>query len=216
MSMYTAFTTLITVPSVPYSSATSGVAASTDVLDTGDRNEQNDSSATMMALRWSGNRSYTESGISTTEGTGAIGCCSGVVLVAFSGPESADRLRPRLGPPLGSGSPPVSASACRTGTSPASSASPTGRFWHPPGSEPDASRACCLRSRAGLGGPVVLFSRKFSSAEAEPAVRFCSPGWSGLSPSSFEEGPAVEEELMACGAHSGLGENVWRDDGERW
>ena len=57
VNMYMALARLMIVPVVPYSAATSGVAASTDVLEMGDRNEQKDSSTTMMALRWRGNRS---------------------------------------------------------------------------------------------------------------------------------------------------------------
>ena len=60
-------------PVVWYSAATSGVAASTEVLDIGARNEQNERRATTMSLRWLGNLSYTSSGISTVESRFSIG-----------------------------------------------------------------------------------------------------------------------------------------------
>lgn len=48
-------------PLVSYSAATSGVAARIDVLETGDKNAQNDNTNTMTALRFLDSRSYTSS-----------------------------------------------------------------------------------------------------------------------------------------------------------
>lgn len=56
-SMYKALTRLMMEPVVEYSAATSGVAASTDVLETGDRNEQNDKRKTMTSFLCGGSRS---------------------------------------------------------------------------------------------------------------------------------------------------------------
>lgn len=60
-TMYAALLTLITEPVEWYSLATSGVAARTVVLDTGDRKAQNDRTATMMAFRRAEKRPYISS-----------------------------------------------------------------------------------------------------------------------------------------------------------
>lgn len=64
---------LTIAPVVEYSSAISGVAASTVVLEMGARNEQNDKRKTMISFRCAGSLSYTSSGISTTEEIGSTG-----------------------------------------------------------------------------------------------------------------------------------------------
>lgn len=66
-SMYRALTRLMMDPVVSNSAATSGVAASTVVLEIGAKSEQNDSKQTMISFRCGGSRSYTSSGTSTTE-----------------------------------------------------------------------------------------------------------------------------------------------------
>lgn len=57
MSIYIAFVTFTIEPVVPYSAATSGVAASTLVLEIGARKEQKDMSTTMNVLRCGEKRS---------------------------------------------------------------------------------------------------------------------------------------------------------------
>jgi hypothetical protein len=67
MSMYIALVTLMMVPVVSYSAATSGVAASTLVLENGAKKEHTAISVTTTIFRRLENRSYTESGTSTKE-----------------------------------------------------------------------------------------------------------------------------------------------------
>lgn len=89
MSMYIALVTLMIVPVVLYSAATSGVAASTLVLEKGARKEQTDINVTMTSFRCGENRSYTESGTSTKELTKSTG---------LSGPKDTEvETRSRLG-----------------------------------------------------------------------------------------------------------------------
>lgn len=72
-SIYKALTILTIDPVVLYSAATSGVAASTEVLEMGAKKEQKDRRKTMMSFRCAGSRSYTSSGISITDETGSTG-----------------------------------------------------------------------------------------------------------------------------------------------
>jgi hypothetical protein len=57
MSMYMALVMFTIEPVVPYSAATSGVAARTLVLEMGARKEQNDISTTMPVFLWAEKRS---------------------------------------------------------------------------------------------------------------------------------------------------------------
>jgi hypothetical protein len=57
MSIYIAFVMFTIDPVVPYSAATSGVAASTLVLEIGAKKEQKDMRTTMNILRWGEKRS---------------------------------------------------------------------------------------------------------------------------------------------------------------